>query len=344
MEVNSEGCVPTGTSSRSLNFKGFFAHSILGITESSSNPPVAKNRGGNKFVIKTPKATISKNHSNNLAIIEDPKDTISEKPRLKLVFKNSKAAIPKKPRLKLIFKNSKATIQEIQGFKITIAQPAERSFILFPKLPLELRLMIFRLLFPPATKLRLMLTERSPVGYFCFPNAPLTLDINQESRRETLKYYQILLERHDRNACQRTIYFNPKTDTISLSLVSGLLDGSHLFKLPQAVRDSVQRAEFTSLGAAGEYFAIPRRAEASTQDSLYYQMRFPPLCFNGLRQVTFDSLESKVREDERERARRRAKRAAEVLGLFEKYKALNPDYSIPKITLNIGEESFNITQ
>jgi hypothetical protein len=66
------------------------------------------------------------------------------------------------------------------------------TFRLFPKLPLELRLMIWRKSFPEARRIRMFANGSDHPRQFKLPIPPIASRINRESHRETLKYYQIV--------------------------------------------------------------------------------------------------------------------------------------------------------
>lgn len=98
-----------------------------------------------------------------------------------------------------------------------------KKFILFPKLPVEVRLMIWRLAFPPPR--RIDISERYPYYWWhsetpsdvvippsCLrnkndphneDNLPVTLSVNRESRQETLKHYDVVPIRNPRPSPHR---------------------------------------------------------------------------------------------------------------------------------------------
>jgi hypothetical protein len=105
------------------------------------------------------------------------------------------------------------------------------SFTLFQKLPLELRLKIWRSTFP---KPRFVSLGRSCIGPSCkvchhevqrdqHTPLPVTLGINSESRIETLKCYTVVLrqgereERGQKDKRRRLIYFDHLRDKIYLA-------------------------------------------------------------------------------------------------------------------------------
>ncbi|KAF8863000.1 hypothetical protein BDZ45DRAFT_798628 [Acephala macrosclerotiorum] len=110
-----------------------------------------------------------------------------------------------------------------------ISEP-DPAFTLFPRLPIELRLRIWRLALPGARCVSLYTENDIPTAglkhyYTAILNQrlPITLQVNVESRTETLRHYQILYQsdapgfnsstkKYDRPLC-----INPKADTVMLS-------------------------------------------------------------------------------------------------------------------------------
>jgi hypothetical protein len=103
------------------------------------------------------------------------------------------------------------------------------EFTLFPKLPDEVRLMIWDLSFPNTTHFATtcwsMPSYLLGTPFSCHPYSPITSRVNVESREETLKHYHVV-KLSSENSCvnwwhpslkDRTIftYFNPKTDAFS---------------------------------------------------------------------------------------------------------------------------------
>ncbi|CZR60195.1 uncharacterized protein PAC_10091 [Phialocephala subalpina] len=97
------------------------------------------------------------------------------------------------------------------------------SFMLFPKLPVELRLAIWHLTFAPR-KIRIKEKVRkdkrqSPFSvYESRTPTPLSLQVNQESRAFGLQYYHILAQ--NSRGQGRTHYYHSKIDTVSLSMMT----------------------------------------------------------------------------------------------------------------------------
>lgn len=90
-----------------------------------------------------------------------------------------------------------------------------RSFTLFPKLPIELRLKIWRSTFPRNRSIDLHKWAMARTYKFLEEGeglpAPVTLYVNSESRQETLKHYFILREKI---GCSRPDFFNPTLDRV----------------------------------------------------------------------------------------------------------------------------------
>jgi hypothetical protein len=86
------------------------------------------------------------------------------------------------------------------------------SFTLFPKLPIEVKLKIWRLTFPTNRKLEFCWHIINPFDMLLAAVAtnPITLSVNQESREETLRVYEIVFE----GIGDGTIYINPDSDTV----------------------------------------------------------------------------------------------------------------------------------
>ncbi|KAL2064475.1 hypothetical protein VTL71DRAFT_4969 [Oculimacula yallundae] len=109
-----------------------------------------------------------------------------------------------------------------------------KAFNCFGKLPLELRLMVWRLAFPRGRyvnfndKIRLCMGLEDPDSTRTRgteSHCPLlaTLHTNQESRNETLKHYSVML-RPNTSYYQgiRPLYYNPVLDTVFLSPQDGI--------------------------------------------------------------------------------------------------------------------------
>jgi hypothetical protein len=103
--------------------------------------------------------------------------------------------------------------------------PKLETFTIFPKLPIELRRMIWRLTFPSRRMIDLTLALQH-LGRFCTrrrpadPKLPVALHVNQESRSIALKTYYILFQQQPRwvNKRQptgmRPICFDPRVDLV----------------------------------------------------------------------------------------------------------------------------------
>ena len=86
------------------------------------------------------------------------------------------------------------------------------SFTLFPKLPIEVRLKIWRLAFPTNRKLELhfVIINQFDILLAAVSSNPVTLYVNQESREETLRFYEEAFH----GIGDGTIYLNPDSDTV----------------------------------------------------------------------------------------------------------------------------------
>lgn len=101
----------------------------------------------------------------------------------------------------------------------TLAQP-QREFKVFPKLPIELRRLIWRATFPGPRLVRIRFNLASET--FSSPTKfPIALGICSESRRETMRFYMRLFSSkvaidYPRDERAR-IWFNPSVDVAFLS-------------------------------------------------------------------------------------------------------------------------------
>lgn len=92
------------------------------------------------------------------------------------------------------------------------------KFTLFPKLPLELRLKVWRESFPAGRHVSLATNSGPP------PRLPTSLRVNRESRAETLRFYVVLFRsdlRKDKKMTQKNeipFCFNPARDSMWLSI------------------------------------------------------------------------------------------------------------------------------
>jgi hypothetical protein len=86
------------------------------------------------------------------------------------------------------------------------------SFTLFPKFPLEIKLKIWRLTFPANRKIEFCWHVINPFDMLLAAVAtnPITLYIDQESREETLRFYEKVFG----GIGDGTIYINPDSDTV----------------------------------------------------------------------------------------------------------------------------------
>ena len=108
-------------------------------------------------------------------------------------------------------------------------------FVLFPNLPVEIRLQIFRAMFPHGRHVCLDADFPWTFNYEASVQSqnrlplPPTLSINQESRAETLKHYSIVFKSDSRcfngyePFAERPFCFNPAIDSVYITF--GSLDG-----------------------------------------------------------------------------------------------------------------------
>lgn len=108
------------------------------------------------------------------------------------------------------------------------------AFHLFPRLPIELRLLIWEASFTPRIHRHAVFTKNRRLGNFnsstvASLNAPVTLQVNQEARQFTLRQYKRL---HHRvlGPSHRPFFFNPKIDTLQALDGKGLFNFSNLRK------------------------------------------------------------------------------------------------------------------
>jgi len=83
------------------------------------------------------------------------------------------------------------------------------TFTLFPELPEELRIMVWRAAFPRNRVVQVELSPSYEILHSHTPQ-PITLQVNRESRTETFKFYVPLLDPYLR----RPILFHPALDTV----------------------------------------------------------------------------------------------------------------------------------
>jgi hypothetical protein len=95
---------------------------------------------------------------------------------------------------------------------------AREKFTLFPKLPLELRLKVWRESFPAGRHVSLATNSGPP------PRLPTSLRVNRESRAETLRFYVVLFKsdlHKDKKITQKNeipFCLNPARDSMWLSI------------------------------------------------------------------------------------------------------------------------------
>lgn len=107
----------------------------------------------------------------------------------------------------------------------SLKRPAQISdnglteFTRFSELPTELRLKIWRCMFPRGRLMDLSAVLTVPKDYR-FPTPPMTLSVNHESRTETLRRYWVLRQEHiDVRKSHPTfhqLHFNPQIDSLCI--------------------------------------------------------------------------------------------------------------------------------
>lgn len=118
--------------------------------------------------------------------------------------------------------------QELQGYDPVLQHPPE--FTLFQELPVEIRLKIYRMMFPPGRHIDLVVQALAPRHETC--NHPPPLQICREGREEALRHYNIVkrpwaVRGSGGIGGRRLWYFSPKRDSCYLhskDLVFGSLD------------------------------------------------------------------------------------------------------------------------
>ena len=120
--------------------------------------------------------------------------------------------------------NNKAHTQapNLKTTMATLEEPKPESFTLFPKLPIELRLRIWRLTFPPSRVLKIpVVPSRPSLQRQLSACNPVALFVNHESRSEALRLYRPLM-RHSDNASGPTkaVYFDPDTDITCIGVTA----------------------------------------------------------------------------------------------------------------------------
>ncbi|CZS93657.1 uncharacterized protein RCO7_09477 [Rhynchosporium graminicola] len=127
--------------------------------------------------------------------------------------------------------------------------PASKQFAFFPKLPAELRLMIWELALPGERIVRIQeFVESSPhdrilQAYQCIGSkarVPTLLHVCHESRTLALKHYTIILK----NRLLKPTYFNPDLDTLLFASLSDLFK----FAQPDDLYQSVRLSQFIHPG------------------------------------------------------------------------------------------------
>jgi len=111
---------------------------------------------------------------------------------------------------------------------ILVAGLLPKTFSLFSLLPTEVRLKIWRATFPPGRRISLAIFHSKPQKNIQQPHPPTSLFANQESRNETLRYYNVVC--YDIDQLHRFTFISPQKDVL-------VIDGDvafHRVQLQQA--------------------------------------------------------------------------------------------------------------
>lgn len=144
------------------------------------------------------------------------------------------------------------------------------AFHYFPDLPLEIRLDIFRLSFPPPRTLHLQPTNVKSLPKTNDPSIikrlyeeyyPVTLHVNRESRRETLNFYKLAIQditQFDQQSRVKEFYgaereittwwcFNPAKDVFQLENYNGFYWLPHNLLLNPGLLETIKHVQFEVL-------------------------------------------------------------------------------------------------
>ena len=141
----------------------------------------------------------------------------------------SQYSLPAEPSMKLPFVAAATTDEKSEDERL---EERTAKFTLFPELPIEIRLQVFRAMFPRPRHVCLdadfpwTFNYETPVQSQNRLPLPPTLFINQESRAETLKHYYVLFKQ-DSTAfksyepfAERPFVFNPTIDSVYITFGS----------------------------------------------------------------------------------------------------------------------------
>jgi hypothetical protein len=125
---------------------------------------------------------------------------------------------------------------------------ANREFHIFPKLPLEIRLEIWRLMIPRGRTVQIEV-RRSPIRareFFILGShtpTPVVLHVNYESRQESLRHFKVLKY----NLRGQPVYFRPELDLIYFHMKNPPLDFPLEFFKCSSYIDGGDTAELESI-------------------------------------------------------------------------------------------------
>ncbi|KAL3417918.1 hypothetical protein PVAG01_10928 [Phlyctema vagabunda] len=154
-------------------------------------------------------------------------------------------------------------MEPVQPAKISLT-----SFECFPALPLELRLKIWRHTFPAFRIVGIshQFASHQFTGWRSPDASPITLQVNQESREETLKHYKLSF---GTRLAPATIYFNSKLD----SLRFGYGAGKDYLESQKTWLESGSSPYLLNLFIGTHYFPDPKlRMFASNYESLRFMI------------------------------------------------------------------------
>jgi hypothetical protein len=243
------------------------------------------------------------------------------------------------------------------------------KFHLFPKLPPELRAMIWVHTFPPGRQfryfgdiisMRILETNNSIKPKFVSP--PVAHRITQESRSETLKHYshtaRTIMSSHDArlNGCKRSFLFNCDRDTLMAPLIQvlrsrtwhiGIDNHINYFELHHELKPTLLSTFLPRLRTLDLVQLFSKERQITSFD--IHHTSILRYC-SGLETIRVAGLARKPPVEGPIKAGALAamelkSRAEVILRYFEKRNAEDPAFRIPKITLhhvyafeNYGEE------
>lgn len=95
-----------------------------------------------------------------------------------------------------------------------------KTFTIFPKLPLELRHMVWRASFPASRRIKVRMDYKHHQKYWWYSHlTPVTFHVNKESRAESRCSHECLFEAYGSTSDLLPLYFRARVDTL---IVSGI--------------------------------------------------------------------------------------------------------------------------